>query len=212
VAHPWLAEARLAVIDFLLHASKLPTLAEARQLARKAKDKTRVIIRATHDKTQLAERTRKLITDMAQVQARVEAASKWSKQLPQPHIAIKGLERLHFYGEPTDLLLPPLLLAIALAGGAWKPEVKRVETRVKTHGKLLLYVTPGLPCAKAIYHSLQALHATSSGELYIINAESMIQQGLKPPVNTVPTFITPSGRKYTITPRSPSEVIELWNH
>lgn len=198
-------------VDLLLRAARLPTTREALSLARSIKQEVEVRVEASkhHD---LAERIgRELEHLLRGSRARVVLAEArdWPQGLPEPSIVVGGRlgGRLRFHGVPRSVLLPPFLLAIAAAGGSWAPPRNGVEPGLE--GAAVAYLVPGLPCARALYHGLHVVYH-SRASLIAVNVESMIEQGLSAPVDTVPAWRTPCGELLVYAPRSPTDAARIW--
>ncbi len=204
---------RRAITDVLLSSAGLPTLAEAKKLLSKIKERVEVIVEersGSKVSEQVLSHLRSLLGDAEKVKLLPVRVKEWTVERPDPLILIGGRlgGRYRFYGDPAEILEPMFLLAVAAAGGAWEPKTcKGLET---AKGTLVLYVVPGLPCAKAMYHTLPVVLCSKEAVLEVVNIETWILEGGRPPVNRVPAFLTPRGRLHMGAPRGPGDAVKLW--
>lgn len=207
------AALRAAITDALLRSAGLPTLADVKKMLSEAESKTTVSIVTDESKygKHGVDVVKNLLTDYDFVEIKVLEKSSWPEDLPPPLIVIGGkLEgRLLFYGAPADILSPMFMLAVAASCGAWRP--KTCKNISEARGRARLYVVPGLPCARAIYNSLPIVYCSNEAELEIVNVEAFYTLNKPLPVRQVPTFVSPSGKKYSSTPRGEFEVLKWWH-
>lgn len=202
---------RKAITDVLLRASNLPTMEDVADLLSKVREPAEIALAYSDEKwAREAERLLEPAVRVGAARIRRIPSKGWRRDRPQPLITVGGRlsHRLAFYGLPGDILQPVFLLAVAAAGEAWKPRGCAGLEGAK--GKLVLYVVPGLPCVRALHHVLPVLLCSSEAELEAVNVETMLLQGMKPPVDRVPAFVTPSGRLVKGAPRSPGDAARLW--
>lgn len=207
------AALRAAITDALLRSAGLPTLDDVEKMLSKAEKSTTVIIVADGSKYGKAgaDLVKRLVGKYESIEVKVSEKSSWPSDLPPPLIVVGGGlgGRLLFYGAPADILSPVFMLAVAASCGAWRPS--SCSGLEGAQGRARLYVVPGLPCARAIYDSLHVLYCSRAAELEIVNVEGYYAMGKGLPVKQVPTFVSPSGKRHTATPRSPAEVLSWWS-
>lgn len=201
---------REALLDSVLAAAGLPSIREARDYLSRARTRVVVVAETLRDSIYSEEgyrRLAKLVKDYPVDLKRV-VVDTWEWELPEPRVIVKGLlsERLVFYGVPSDILLSPFYLALAAAGGSWEPPRPSKCPR----GRVVLYIVPGLPCTKALYHSVPVVLYCGEAELWVVDAEEAIGQGYGIPSDRVPAFKTPSGRVVVFSPSSVDDVLRAW--
>ena len=202
-----------AITDILLSSLGIPTLSKARKLIGKIEERTEVIV-ALRKGSKVSEEglafIKRLIGENEHVKVIPVYAKDWPGDRPDPLVIIGGRlgGRYKFYGLPTEILAPVFLTAIAAAGGTWKP--KSCQGLDAASGRVILYVVPGLPCAKAMYYVLQVVYCSEKAEIEIANLETMLLQGMQLPVKRVPAFVTPKGTLYQGLPRDVQGVAKLW--
>ena len=207
------AALRTAITNALLRSAGLPTLDDIEKMLSKSEKSTTVTIVVDNSRYGKAgvNLLEKLVGKYEFIEVKVSEKSSWPSDLPPPLIVVGGglSGRLLFYGAPTDILSPMFMLAVAASCGAWRPS--SCSGLEGARGRARLYVVPGLPCARAMYNSLHVLFCSRAAELEVVNVEGYYAMGKEIPVKQVPTFVSPSGKKHTATPRSPAEVLSWWS-
>lgn len=205
---------RDAVNDILLAAIGIPTAAEALELLRKTREPVELLV-AARSGDEAARTTVRLLESLVKqsrhIKVKLLKPSDWPQDMPEPRITVTGRlgGRYRFHGAPSGLLLSPFLLAVAAAGAAWEPP-GRGEVDPGLGGRVLLYVVPGLPCARAMYTGLQVVYH-SKAEIDVANVESMMKQGLPVPVKAVPAWRTACGELRMVTPRKARDIAAMWS-
>lgn len=205
------AELRRAIATVLLRSAGLPTLEDAVEKLRGVRERVDVVL--AYRDPEWGRAARSLLEPAVEAGAarlREAKAGDWARNRPQPLITVGGRlgHRFMFYGLPGDILQPVFLLAVAAAGDAWR--ARGCGGLEGAGGRLVLYVVPGLPCVRALYNALQVLLCSGEAVLEAVNVETMVLQGMRPPVDRVPAFATPRGGLVKVVPRSPGEAARLW--
>ncbi len=205
-----------AVADILLRAAGLPGLREALHALREAREAVDVSVEYRVQEGYAAEARRLLepAEEAGAARVRVAEAAEWPGGRPEPRLAVWGRlgGRFTFYGLPRGVLQPILLLYVAAAGGGWEPPRGCGGRLSAARGRLLVYVVPGLPCARALYMVLPVLLCSGGARLEAVNVESMVEQGLQPPpyVRRVPVFVSEGGVVRVGAPGGFEEAAALW--
>jgi len=200
----------LVMVDALLRVAGAPASVDVERLLSKVTGKVRVVIDCSADREgRLCKYVKVLLKGYESVdvvEGRVEKP-KLNHELPPPSIAVEGVlgGRYRFHGLPEELLAPPFLLAIAAGGGAWRPESC---PRSCKSCNLILYVVPGIPCAKAMVMIAEFLTCCKEASVDIINVDTLALLGKSLPVSRVPAFYS-GGRLHVGLPRDLDSIVKL---
>jgi len=201
---------REAILDSVLVAAGLPSLREARDRLSKARASVVLVVETLRDSVYSEEGYRRLASLVRGYPVSLQrvVVDEWKWGLPEPRIIVKGLlrGRLVLYGVPSDVLLSPFYLALAAAAGSWDPPRPSRCPR----GRVILYVVPGLPCAKAFYYSVPVVFYCGEAELWVVDAEEALGQGYGIPCDRVPAYRAPSGRVVMFAPSSVEDALRAW--
>ncbi len=196
------------MIDVLLRIAGLPSPGEVEELLSKVEG-----VEVTVDcrgEEKLCRYVKLLLKGYSGVRVRdgEVARPKVQHDVPPPGISVGGLlgGRFRFHGLPEELLAPPFMLAVAAAGGAWKPGYEC--PRECRSGSLVAYVVPGVPCAKAIVMLVGLLLCCGSVEVDVVNVDTLAALGGKLPVDRVPSFYS-NGRLRVGLPRGLEELVRM---
>ena len=205
---------RQAITEVLLRSAGLPTLEDAKKYLEEVQEPPEVVIEARRGSTWIREAERALQPALEKGAVRLKRVERgdWPRDKPEPRITVGGRlgGRYRFYGVPGDILQPMFLLAVAAAGRGWGNGT-RCKGLDSARGTLVVYVVPGLPCARALYNLLPVVLCSHGAVLEAVNVETMVLQGMRPPVKTVPAYRTPRGVMVRGVLRSPGEALQLWS-
>lgn len=207
------AALRRAISEVLLRSAGLPTLEDVEEYLAKVREPVEIVVEGRPGSPWVGEAEKALQPALEKGAARLRRVerSSWPRDRPEPRILIGGRlgHRYRFYGVPGDILQPVFLLAVAAAGGGWGNGFSCSKLGGAS-GTLVVYVVPGLPCVRALYNLLPVVLCNPEAVLEAVNVETMVLQGMKPPVRSVPAYLTPKGVMLRGALRSPAEALQLW--
>lgn len=120
------------------------------------------------------------------IRLRVSESREGFTELPSPRIRIGGAleNRIAYYGRLSEPLLPIILEALLIAGGAYTPSCP--SSRITEEARLRLYVVTGIPCIIAGVYAVDLLSCWPSVRLEVVNIET--SRSLASRVGNVPAF------------------------